>query len=127
MSDAEEITRNLAAIGDWRSERLAQLRALICAAVPTVEESIKWRKPTNPQGVPTWSKDGIICTGEMYAGKVKLTFAHGASIPDPAGIFNASLTAGTRRAIDLGEHDKLDEAAFAALVQAAAARNAQSA
>lgn len=125
QNDAEEITRNLADIGDWRGERLAQLRGIITAAVPGVEEAIKWRKPSNPRGVPTWSKDGLICTGEVYKDKVKITFAHGAAVADPTGIFNASMDAGTRRAVDIRETDAIDDGAFTALVQAAAAFNAQ--
>lgn len=113
----------IADLGDWRGERLSQLRALIKQAEPDVVEEIKWRKPTNPLGVPTWSSGGIICTGESYKAKVKLTFAKGAALPDPAGVFNASLDAGTRRAIDIAEGDALDEPAFVELVRAAAAFN----
>jgi len=86
-------------------------------------EEVKWKKPTNPAGVPAWSRDGLLCTGERYKDKVKLTFAHGAALPNPAGLFNASLDAGTRRAIDLREGETLDEEAFTALVRAAAAFN----
>ena len=111
-------------LGDWRGALLSRLRELIREAVPDVVEEIKWRKPTNPLGVPVWSSDGILCTGETYAQKVKLTWAKGASLEDPSGLFNASLDAGVRRAIDLREGDELDPAAFKDLVRAAAERNA---
>lgn len=114
----------IADLGDWRGDVLARLRELIKEAEPDVVEELKWRKPSNPRGVPTWSLDGIICTGETYAGKVKLTFAHGAAVKDPAGLFNAGLGGGVRRAIDVGEGDDVDPEAFKALVRAAAARNA---
>ena len=117
------IDARLAALGDWRGETLARLRALIRQADPEVVETVKWRKPTNPHGVPVWERDGILCTGETYKDKVKLTFARGAALPDPAGLFNASLEAGTRRAIDLFEGRGVDEAAFVALVRAAVAAN----
>ena len=103
---------------------ITRVRGLIEEAVPGVVEENKWRKPSQPDGVPTWSSDGIICTGETYKDKVKLTFAEGASLDDPAGVFNASLDAGTRRAIDIREGDELDGEAFKDLVRAAAARNA---
>lgn len=119
-----EIDAIVAGLGDWRGETLARARELIKRAVPGVVEEIKWRKPSNPAGVPTWSSDGIICTGETYKAKVKLTFAKGASIDDPDGVFNASLDAGTRRAIDLAEGDELDPDAFEAIVRAAADLNA---
>ena len=93
-------------------------------SVPDVVEEIKWRKPSNPRGVPVWSHNGMICTGETYKDKVKLTFAHGASLADPAGLFNSSLGGATRRAIDLFEGDTIDEAAFRSLVQDATAFNA---
>lgn len=109
---------------DWRSETLGKLRELIRQADPEATETVKWRKPSNPDGVPVWEHDGIICTGETYRDKVKLIFAQGASLDDPAGLFNASLDAGTRRAIDIREGDTIDEAAFKALVRDAAARNA---
>jgi hypothetical protein len=121
--DARLVDAAIAAVGGWRGEVLARVRALIHQAEPDVVEAVKWRKPSNPDGVPVWELDGIICTGEAYADKVKVTFAHGAELDDPAGVFNASLTAGTRRAIDLREDDPLDETAFTALVAAAAARN----
>jgi hypothetical protein len=114
----------IAGLGDWRGETLARARGLILGAGVEVVEEIKWRKPSNPAGVPVWSHDGIICTGETYKDKVKLTFQKGASLDDPAGLFNASLGGNARRAIDLFEGDALDEDAFAALVRAAAALNA---
>ena len=112
------------AVGGWRGETLRTVRQLIRDAVPDVVEELKWAKASNPDGVPTWSSDGIICTGEVYKDKVKLTFAKGAAVDDPKGLFNASLDAGTRRAIDLHESARLDAKAFKALVKAAAALNA---
>ena len=109
--------------GDWRAETLAHLRQIIVEADPDAVEERKWKKPSNPAGVPTWSHSGVICTGETYKDKVKLTFARGASLPDPSGLFNASLDAGTRRAIDLRQGETLDAPAFRALVQAAVAFN----
>jgi hypothetical protein len=109
---------------DWRATLLEEIRGHIEAAVPDVVEEAKWVKPTNPAGVPTWSHHGILCTGEIYKDKVKVTFAHGAALDDPDGIFNASLDAGTRRAIDIAEGDRLDAAGFRALVRAAADHNA---
>lgn len=106
---------------DWRSETLSRVRKLIAEADPEVTETVKWRKPSNPDGVPVWEKGGILCTGETYKDKVKLTFAKGAALDDPAGLFNASLDGNARRAIDLFEGDTLDAAAFKALVRAAAA------
>ncbi len=108
---------------DWRSETLAEVRRLIHEADPDAVEERKWAKPSNPAGVPTWSHDGIICTGETYKGKVKLTFAKGASLKDPAGLFNSSLDGNVRRAIDILEGEEVDEAAFKALVQEAVALN----
>ncbi|HVJ02107.1 MAG TPA: DUF1801 domain-containing protein [Sphingomonas sp.] len=124
MTPSEEIDARIAARDDWRGARLAHVRALIKEAVPEVTEDIKWRKPSNDlSGVPVWEHAGLICTGETYRNAVKLTFARGAALEDPARLFNASLTGGTRRAIDLHEDDALDEAAFKALVRAAAALN----
>jgi hypothetical protein len=100
-----------------------RVRALILQAAPDTVEEAKWRKASNPDGVPTFSNDGLVCTVETYRDKVKLTFARGASLPDPAGLFNASLDAGTRRAIDLFEGDTVEEAAFVALVGDAVAHN----
>lgn len=111
--------------GDWRVETLARVRDLILAADPEITEEVKWRKPSNNmRGVPVWERDGIVCTGETYKDKVKLTFARGAEVDDPAGLFNASLDGGTRRAIDIREGEKLDERAFKALIRAAVALNA---
>jgi hypothetical protein len=112
------IDARIAELGDWRGEMLARLRGVIRKADPEAIEEWKWR------GVPVWSHDGILCTGETYREVVKLTFAHGAALDDPAGLFNASLTGGTRRAIDVREGDAIDEAALAALIRAAAAFNA---
>jgi hypothetical protein len=111
---------------DWRGETLSRIRNLIKRADPDVVEEVKWRKPSNPMGVPVWSHDGIICTGETYKDKVKLTFAKGASLEDPAGIFNSSLEGNTRRAIDIHEGDEIDERPFKSLVRAAVALNASS-
>jgi hypothetical protein len=108
---------------DWRGAVLARVRRIIQRADPEVVEEVKWRKPSNPAGVPVWSHDGIICTGETYKDKVKLTFAKGASLPDPAGLFNASLEGSTRRAIDIREGDKIDEKALAGLIRAAVRLN----
>ena len=99
-------------------------RAVIRAADPAIVESVKWKKVTNPHGVPVWESNGIVCTGEVYRDKVKLTFAHGATLADPTGLFNASLDGGTRRAIDLKQGEAVDPAALAALVRAAVALNA---
>ncbi|MEZ5096071.1 MAG: DUF1801 domain-containing protein [Nocardioides sp.] len=110
-------------MSDWRSETIERVRALILRADPDMVEEAKWRKPSNPDGVPTFSCDGLVCTAETYRDKVKLTFARGASLADPAGLFNASLDAGTRRALDLHEGDALDEEAFLDLVEEAVARN----
>ena len=108
---------------DWRVELIDHVRDLIEKADPDVVEEAKWKKATQPEGVPTWSHDGIICTGETYKDKVKLTFAKGASLDDPAGLFNASLDAGTRRAIDIHEGDALDDDSFVALIKNAVASN----
>ena len=116
---AERITEAIDALRDWRGDVLRRVRELIHEADPDVTEDVKWVKPSNPWGVPTWSHDGIICTGEVYKAKVKVTFMHGAALDDPAGVFNASLDAGTRRAIDRAEGDELDDEAFVALVRAA--------
>ncbi len=110
-------------VTDWRSRLVERLRTLILEADASVVEEVKWRKPTNPDGVPTFSCDGLICTLETYKDKVKMTFARGASLADPSGLFNASMDAGTRRAIDLFEDDPVDEAAFVELVREAIAFN----
>ncbi len=120
LDSAAEIDAHIAALGDWRGETLARVRRLIHEAVPEVSEAIKWRKPSNPAGVPVWDAGGIICTGEVYRDKVKLTFPRGASLEDPARVFNASLGGNARRALDLHEGDDLDEAAFIELVRSAA-------
>lgn len=109
---------------DWREAALQRMRLLIQEAAPDAVEEIKWRKPSNAmQGVPTWSQDGLICTGETYKDKVKFTFARGASLEDPAGLFNADDRGSTRRAIDLREGKPVDAKAFKALVRAAVAAN----
>jgi hypothetical protein len=108
----------------WREETLARMRALILEADPEMTEERKWRKPSNAMaGVPVWSHNGIVCTGETYTKVVKLTFARGASIPDPSRLFNSSLDGNTRRAIDIHEGEKVDARAFKALVKAAVAQN----
>ncbi len=109
--------------GSWRADTLARMRALILEADPDMIEERKWARAANPSGVPVWSHDGIVCTGETYKNAVKLTFAHGASLPDPSHLFNASLAGGTRRAIDIHEGDTIDARAFKALVKAAVVRN----
>jgi hypothetical protein len=110
-------------LNDWRSDILARIRAIIKQADPEAVEEVKWRKPSNPAGVPVWSHDGIICTGETYKNYVKLTFAKGASLPDPAKLFNSSLEGNTRRAIDIHADDKINEKALKALIRAAVALN----
>jgi hypothetical protein len=121
--DSELIDAKIASLTDWRSQTLKHLRALIREADPTVVETVKWRKPSNPLGVPVWEHDGIICTGETYKDKVKLTFANGASLNDPKRLFNSSLEGSTRRAIDFGEDATIDAAALKALVRDAVAFN----
>ena len=116
------ISKRIAALGDWRGKTLSRMRQLVKEADPDVVEEIKWVKATNP-GTPTWSHDGIICTGESYKSVVKLTFAKGASLKDPAGLFNSSLDGNTRRAIDIHEGEEVDASAFKALVRAAVALN----
>ncbi len=123
-SPSRLIDARIAALGDWRGETLARVRSLIKGADPEVVEEVKWRKPSNAMsGVPVWSHAGIICTGETYKDKVKLTFARGAAVEDPSRLFNSSLEGGTRRAIDLHEGDTIDEKALKALVRAAVALN----
>lgn len=121
-SASKEIDARIEELGDWRGATLARLRALIKEAVPDVVEEWKWKKATNP-GVPVWSYRGQICTGETYKNVVKLTFLKGASLEDPSGLFNSSLEGNTRRAIDVHEGDEIDEAAFTALIRAAARLN----
>ncbi|MCW1430344.1 DUF1801 domain-containing protein [Novosphingobium sp. JCM 18896] len=117
------IDAKLAGLGDWRGEALARMRKLIRAADPEVVETVKWVKPSNPSGVPCWEHAGIICTGEVYKAYVKLTFAQGAALDDPQGLFNAGLGGGTRRAIDIREGEAVDAGAFQALVREAVALN----
>ena len=123
MTASEEIDAKLATLGDWRGATLARMRRLIREADPQVVEELKWRKPSNPSGVPTWSHAGILCTGELYRDKVKLTFARGAALADPAGLFNSGLGGGTRRAIDIAEGEEVDAAACKALIGEAVAVN----
>ena len=122
-SASELIDAKIKEMGDWRGAALARIRRLIREADEDVIEEVKWRKPSNPGGVPTWTHSGIICTGETYKDKVKLTFAQGASIDDPKKLFNSSLDAGTRRAIDIREGDEVDAEAFKALILEALALN----
>ena len=117
------IDERIASLNDWRGEMLARLRLLIREADPEIVETVKWRKPSNPAGVPVGEHGGIVCTGETYGDKVKLTFARGASLEDPAGLFNASLDGNARRAIDLREGETIDAEAFKALVREAVALN----
>jgi hypothetical protein len=117
------IDGKIKSLGDWRGATLAKLRRLIHEADPDVLETVKWRKPSNPAGVPIWEHAGIICTGETYKDKVKLTFARGASLQDPEKLFNSSRDGGTRRAIDFHEGDDVDEKAFMALIREAIAAN----
>jgi hypothetical protein len=122
QSASKRIDKTIAELDDWRGETLSRMRKLIKQADPDVVEEVKWVKPTNP-GTPTWSHDGIICTGETYKSAVKLTFAKGASLKDPAKLFNASLGGNTRRAIDIHKGEKVDADAFKALIRAAVALN----
>jgi hypothetical protein len=123
-SPSQLIDARIAELGDWRGETLARVRSLIREADPEMVEEVKWRKPSNAMlGVPVWEHAGIICTGETYKSVVKLTFAKGASLKDPSGLFNASLEGNTRRAIDFHEGDKIDEREFKALIRAAVALN----
>ena len=122
-SVSREIDAKIEHLGDWRREMLSRLRALIEEADPEVVEECKWKKPSNPFGVAVWSHGGIICTGESYKSAVKLTFAKGAFVDDPAGLFNSSLEGNLRRAIDYHEGDKVNEKALKALIRSAAALN----
>jgi hypothetical protein len=124
QSASRLIDQRIRDLGGWRGETLARMRALILEADPGMIEECKWVKPSNPSGVPVWSHDGIVCTGETYAKVVKLTFMRGASIPDQSRLFNSSLEGNTRRAIDIHEGEKVDARAFRALVKAAVALNA---
>jgi hypothetical protein len=123
---SEKIDRRIAELDDWRGETLARVRALIKAADPEIVEEWKWAKATNP-GVPVWSHDGIVCTGETYKAAVKLTFAKGASLADPSGLFNSSLDGNVRRAIDIREGEEIDASALEELIGAAVALNVESA
>ena len=123
-SPSELIDARIEELGDWRGETLERVRKLIKQADPDVVEQVKWKKPSNAmRGVPVWEHAGIICTGETYKTAVKLTFAKGAALADPSGLFNASLEGGARRAIDIHEGDKIDATAFKALIRAAVALN----
>jgi hypothetical protein len=122
VNGSELIDERIAALEDWRGETLSRVRRLIKEADPDVVEDVKWVKRTSP-GTPVWSDNGMICTGESYKGKVKLTFAKGASLEDPAGLFNSSLDGNVRRAIDIGEGEEIDADAFKALIRAAVALN----
>ncbi|GLI23334.1 hypothetical protein GGQ86_003127 [Xanthobacter flavus] len=122
-SPAARIDAKIAGLKDWRGAVLARVRALIHEADPQVTEAMKWVKPTNPSGVPTWEHAGVLCTGEVYKTYVKLTFAQGAALDDPSGLFNASLGGGTRRAIDIHEGEDVEAGAFKALIQASVALN----
>ena len=122
-SISQLIDARIKELNDWQGKMLARVRKLIQEADPEVVEEVKWRKPSSPAGVPVWSHGGIICTGETYKDKVKFTFAKGASLADPAGLFNSSLEGNTRRAIDFHEGDKIDEKALKALIRAAVALN----
>ena len=122
-SPSRLIDARIESLGDWRGQTLARIRRLIKQADPGVAETVKWRKPSNPLGVPVWEHAGIICTGETYKAAVKMTFARGASLKDPSGLFNSSLEGNVRRAIDFHEDDKIDEKALKALIRAAVALN----
>ncbi len=122
-SPATLIDARIAALGDWRGEALARIRALIKDADPDIVEAVKWIKPSNAMGVPVWEHDGIVCTGETYKDKVKLTFDRCDALEDPARLFNASLDAGTRRAIDIREGESIDAEAFKALIRVSVALN----
>ncbi|HEX3563584.1 MAG TPA: DUF1801 domain-containing protein [Solirubrobacterales bacterium] len=123
-SPSRMIDERIEELGDWRGKMLSRLRTLIKQADPEVVEEVKWRKPSQPGGVPVWSHDGMICTGETYKAAVKLTFAQGAALDDPSGLFNSSLGGNTRRAIDFHEGDEIDEEALKALIRAAVTLNA---
>ena len=120
-----EVDAKIATLTDWRGEMLTLIRELIYEADPEVIEDIKWRKPSNPGGIPVWSHGGILCTGETYKDKVKLTFAKGASLSDPSRLFNSSLDGGTRRAIDIHKGDPIDGKALKALIRAAVMSNTE--
>lgn len=123
MAQNELLDAKIEALADWRGDMLARVRELIREADPDILEEVKWVKASNPLGVPTWSHEGIICTGETYKDKVKLTFARGAELEDPSGLFNSSLQGGTRRAIDIHQGEKVDGDALKALLREAIAVN----
>jgi hypothetical protein len=122
-SASVSIDQRIKELGDWRGKMLAKVRTIVHEADPEIIEECKWIKPTNPLGVPTWSHGGIVCTGETYKNVVKVTFAQGAALKDPSGLFNSSLDGNLRRAIDIREGDKVDEAALKELIRAAVALN----
>ena len=122
-SPARLIDARITSLPDWRGEALARMRRLIKEADPEIVEEVKWRKPSNPMGVPIWEHAGIVCTGETYKTAVKLTFMNGAALKDPSGLFNASLDGNARRAIDIHEGETINETAFKALIRAAVALN----
>lgn len=126
MAASHLIDERIRSLGGWRAETLAEVRRFIHEADPDIMEECKWIKPSNPLGVPVWSHAGIVCTGEAYKQVVKLTFARGASLADPRGLFNSSLDGNTRRSIDIREGEVLDTEAFKALIQAAVAENLRS-
>jgi hypothetical protein len=117
------IEQRIKELGDWRGKMLAKVRSIVHEADPEITEECKWVKPTNPLGVPTWSHGGIVCTGETYKNAVKMTFARGAELKDPSGLFNSSLDGNVRRALDIHEGDTVDEAALKDLIRAAVALN----
>jgi len=122
-SGSQEIDARIHDLADWRGDMLARIRALIKQADPDVVEECKWKKPSNPRGVPVWSHDGMICTGETHKSVVKMTFAKGAFLEDPSGLFNSSLEGNLRRAIDFHEGDKINQKALIALIRSAVALN----
>ncbi|MBN9600961.1 MAG: DUF1801 domain-containing protein [Afipia sp.] len=127
-SPSRQIDARIKELGDWRGATLARIRTIIKQADPDIVEEVKWKKPSNAmRGVPVWEHDGIICTGETYKTAVKMTFAKGAALDDPSGLFNASLEGNARRAIDFHEGDKINEKALKALIRAAVALNSSAA
>ena len=122
-SPSAQIDAIIEELPDWKAEVLSRMRGLITEADPDVVEEVKWKKPSNPAGAPVWSHDGILCTGEAFKNKVKITFAKGASLEDPTGLFNGSLGGNTMRAIDIQEGDQIDEEAFKSLVRDAVTQN----
>ena len=118
------VSKNISVLDDWRGKTLRRMRQLIKEADPEIVEEVKWRKPSNPAGIPVWSHDGIVCTGETYKNHVKMTFAKGASLKDPDRLFNASLDGNVTRAIDIHEVDEINQSAFKNLIRAAVRFNA---